>query len=99
MQPGVPPSSDRQNYWAYLFARLKPGVTIEQARAALAPLYSGIVNQVEAPLQKNMSEQTMARFKAKPIVVEDGAHGQSEIVQRGARRRSCCCSASPASCC
>jgi hypothetical protein len=56
MQPGVLPSSNRQNYWAYLFARLKPGVTIEQAHAALTPLYSGIINQVEAPLQKNLSE-------------------------------------------
>ena len=79
MQPGVQPSSDRQNYWVYLFARLKPGITVEQAGAALAPLYSGIVNQVEVPLQKNMSEQTMARFKTKPVVVEPGAHGQSGI--------------------
>jgi predicted permease len=79
MQPGVLPSSNRLNYWVYLFARLKPGVTVEQARAALTPLYSGIVNQVEAPLQQNMSEQTMARFKAKPILVEPGARGQSSI--------------------
>jgi hypothetical protein len=27
---------NRRSYWAYLFARLKPGVSIEQARAALA---------------------------------------------------------------
>jgi predicted permease len=81
MQPSVMPSSDRTNYWVYLFARLRPGVTIEQAHTALTPLYSGIVNQVEAPLQKNMSEQTMARFKAKPIVLEDGARGQNSIVK------------------
>jgi predicted permease len=81
MQPGVPPSSDRQSYWAYLFARLKPGVTVEQAAAALAPLYTGIVNQVEVPLQKNMSEQTMARFKTKPVIVEPGAHGQSGLAR------------------
>jgi predicted permease len=79
MQPGAPPSSDRQSYWVYLFARLKPGVTIDQARASLTPLYSGIINEVEAPLQKNMSEQTMARFRAKPIVVKEGAQGQSDI--------------------
>jgi predicted permease len=81
MQPGVLPSSDRQSYWVYLFGRLKPGITVEQAGAALAPLYSSIVNQVEVPLQKNMSEQTMARFKAKPILVEEGAHGQSGIAR------------------
>jgi predicted permease len=79
MQPSGPPSSDRQSYWVYLFARLKPGVTIDQARASLTPLYSSIINEVEAPLQKNMSEQTMARFKSKPIVVKEGAQGQSDI--------------------
>jgi predicted permease len=79
MQPGVAPSSDRRSYWAYLFARLKPGVTIEQARAALAPVYTGILNEVEVPLQKGMSDQTMARFKARPLVVEPGAHGQSDM--------------------
>jgi predicted permease len=81
MQPGAPPSSDRQSYWVYLFGRLKPGTTVKQSGAALTPLYSGIVNQVEVPLQKNMSEQTMARFKAKPILVEPGAHGQSGIAR------------------
>ena len=98
MQPSVLPSSDRTNYWVYLFARLKPGVTIEQARTALAPLYAGIVNQVEAPLQKNMSEQTMARFKAKPILLEAGARGQNSIAKE-AWTPTGCSSVSPASCC
>ena len=79
MQSAAPPSSDRQSYWVYLFARLKPGVTIDQARASLAPLYSGIVNQVEVPLQKNMSEQMLARFKTKPLLLEPGGRGQSQI--------------------
>src|ERR1019366_3394672 len=39
---------NRRNYWAYLFARLKPGITIEQARTALATPYHTIVNEVEA---------------------------------------------------
>ena len=34
-------------------------------RAALDVPYRAIVNDVEAPLQKGMSEQTMARFRAK----------------------------------
>jgi predicted permease len=65
----------------YLFARLKPGITIDQARAALAPLYSGIVNQVEVPLQQGMSDQTMARFKSKPILIEPGERGQNDIAE------------------
>ena len=67
MQPGLQQRLRRTGaaYWAYLFARLKPGVTIEQARAALNVPYRAILNDVEAPLQKGMSEQTMARFRAK----------------------------------
>jgi predicted permease len=70
---------DRRAYWIYLFARLKPGVSIEQARTALNGQYHAIVNDVEAPLQKGMSEQTMARFKAKGIVADAGARGQSNV--------------------
>jgi predicted permease len=70
---------NRRSYWAYLFARLKPGVSIEQAAAAVATPYRTMLNDVEAPLQKGMSEQTMARFKAKTLVVEPGSRGQSNV--------------------
>ena len=69
----------RRNYWAYLFARLKPGISIEQARVAMATPYHTIVNDVEAPLQKGMSPQTMARFKAKPMLIDAGSRGQSSV--------------------
>ena len=77
MSPGFKSWADRQNYWAYLFARLRPGVSIDSARQALNAQYHGIVNEIEAPLQKGMSDQTLARFRAKPIVVEPGGVGQS----------------------
>ncbi len=70
---------NRRNYWAYLFARLKPGISIEQARTAMATPYRTIVNDVEAPLQKGMSPQTMARFTTKPILLEPGSRGQSSV--------------------
>jgi predicted permease len=79
MVPGFKGFENRRSYWAYLFARLKPGVTIEQARAAMNGLYRPIVNDVEAPLQQGMSDQTMARFRAKELVVEPGARGQSSV--------------------
>ncbi len=71
--------SIRTDYWAYLFARLRPGVTIAEARAALGTQYHAIVNAVEAPLQKDVSQETMARFRAKPILLELGGRGQSTI--------------------
>jgi predicted permease len=70
---------NRRNYWAYLFARLKPGMTIEQARSGLNVLYKRIINEIEAPLQEGMSDQTMARFRAREVTVEDGRRGQSSI--------------------
>jgi predicted permease len=69
----------RTDYWAYLFARLRPGVTIETARASLATQYHAIINDVEAPLQKDVSAQTMARFRAKPILLAPGGRGQSSV--------------------
>jgi hypothetical protein len=58
---------------------LKPGVSIEQARTAINVPYSHIVTDVEAPLQRGMSDQTMARFKAKQVVLDNGARGQSTV--------------------
>ena len=68
---------NRRNYWLYLFARLRPEVSIEQARAAVAPLYRSILTEVEAPLQTDLSDETLARFVAKPLPVRDGRRGRS----------------------
>jgi predicted permease len=86
MQPGFVQGTsngfeNRRNYWAYLFARLKPGMTIEGATTGLNVTYKGIINDVEAPLQDGMSEQTMARFRAKTITLAPGYRGQSDIHQ------------------
>ncbi len=70
---------NRRSYWAYVFGRLKPGVSLEQASAALNGLYTPILADVEAPLQAGMSDATMARFKAKQIVVLPGRQGQSSV--------------------
>jgi predicted permease len=77
MSPGFKAFDNRRSYWAYLFARLKPGVTLADATTAMNAPYHNIVNDVEAPLQKGMSEQTMARFRKKELQLEAGAHGQS----------------------
>ena len=78
MQPNFKGFDDRKSYWAYLFARLEPGVSMEQARAAINVPYRALINDVDAPLQK-MSDQTLARFKAKQITLEDGSRGQSTV--------------------
>lgn len=79
MQPGFTGFENRRNYWAYLFARLKPGVSLEQAKTAINGPYRAILSDVEAPLQVGMSEQTMGRFKAKQIELDPGYRGQSSM--------------------
>jgi predicted permease len=78
MWPNWNAFEDRRSYWAYLFARLKPGVTIEQAEAAINGPYGSILNEVEAPLQR-MSPQTLSSFKAKQIRLAPGNRGQSQM--------------------
>lgn len=70
---------NRLSYWAYVFGRLAPGMTIESARTALEPRYRTIITEVEAPLQQGMSAATMERFKSKPLVLEPGPRGQSSV--------------------
>lgn len=79
MTPGWKGFDRRRRYWAYLFGRLKPGVSIEQAAASINTQYSGILSTVEAPLQEGMSEATMVKFKAKKILLEPGQLGQSSV--------------------
>jgi predicted permease len=79
MNRGFDGFENRRSYWAYLFARLRPGVSTEQAISEIGTLYSGIVNDVEAPLQEGMSDQTLERFRAKQITVVPGRRGQSSL--------------------
>ena len=79
VQPGWEGFDNRRNYWAYLFARLKPGVSMEQATTAINTVYAPILNEVEAPLQQGMSDQTMQLFRSKTIALEDGRKGQSSV--------------------
>ena len=70
MQPGFTGFANRRSYWAYLFARLRPGVSIDQARLAMAGTYRGLINDVEAPLQRGLSDQRMQEFRARTLVIE-----------------------------
>ena len=79
MEPGFNQFHNRRSYWAYVFGRLRPGVSIDEARSKTNVPYRAIINDVEAPLQKGMSDQTMARFRTKAIEVEDGSRGQSSV--------------------
>jgi predicted permease len=79
LNPGWDGATNRRDYWAYLFARLKPGVDPEAAARQMENVYRPILADVEAPLQEGMSPETMRRFLARKLTVEPGARGQSSI--------------------
>jgi predicted permease len=68
---------NRRAYWIYVFGRLKPGIDITAAAAAINPAYHAVLNQTEAPLQKGMSAPTLERFRNRPLELADGSRGQS----------------------
>jgi predicted permease len=79
MEPPFTGFEDRQNYWAYLFARLKPGVSMESARAGINVPYANLIQQ-ELPLQKGLADAKKAEFAAKRVTLADGRRGQSYIL-------------------
>jgi predicted permease len=79
MNPGWTQFDNRRSYWAYLFGRLKPGMTSEAAVRQLDAVYRPILADVEAPLQEGMSPETRRRFLARKLTMEPGARGQSSI--------------------
>jgi predicted permease len=72
----------RTSYWIYLFARLKPGITNEAAQRSINGIYKPIINDVETKLQEGLSPKNIERFRAKEVIVSNGARGQSSLHQR-----------------
>ncbi|MEM1177304.1 MAG: ABC transporter permease, partial [Acidobacteriota bacterium] len=79
LSPGFDGFESRRTYWAYAFGRLKPGVSVEAARAALNPTYRRLILDVEAPEQSGMSDKTLEVFKSKELLLSSGSRGQSLI--------------------
>jgi predicted permease len=88
MAPTIGPyNPNRFGYWAYLFARLEPGVTLEQAAAQLNLVYSGILNEVEAP-QLNPAQLppgAAEQFRARKIAFSPGGLGWGPLRARAER--------------
>src|SRR6185436_1652944 len=79
MEPPFTDFENRRSYWVYLFARLKPGMSVQQAASDINGPYHALINDVDLPLQRGLDPARTAEFKAKRIVLEDGRRGQSSI--------------------
>jgi predicted permease len=70
--------NDRRVLWLQIVGRLKPGVTMSQARASLEPYYHGLLI-MELQSMKMQSERSRERFAAKPLIFEPASKGVSDL--------------------
>jgi len=70
---------NRRSYWVYVFGRLAPGVSLDVAQDRIQTVYSGIIRDVEAPLNQGLPDEMYQRFLDKPILLAPGRLGQSQV--------------------
>jgi predicted permease len=82
MRPGWDRINSRNDHWLYVFGRLKPGLTPEQAEAQFNVPFKALIRDVEYPaLRSGMGDRARAEFQARQVFLRDGARGQNS--QRG----------------
>src|SRR4029077_425636 len=75
--------ASRRSRWVNVFGRLKPGVTIEQAKAMLQPYFHGILEQeILQPFFSSTSAYTREQFLKGQVDLLPAAQGRSPIRQQ-----------------
>ncbi|RPI62215.1 MAG: FtsX-like permease family protein, partial [Lysobacterales bacterium] len=74
----TPLVEDRFFFYAYVFGRLKPGVSVEQAQAVLGTAYRAIVSEVEVPVVAVREPDVVEDYRATSLSLVSGARGQSQ---------------------
>jgi predicted permease len=70
-------ASDRRDHWLYLFARLKPGVSPENAERIINLPFAAIMKDVELPAQRSgLGDAAREELARRRLALEPGAHGQ-----------------------
>ena len=74
---------DRRQRWVNAFGRLKPGVSIQQAKASLQPFMHGMLEmEVKEPAFRNASAYTKQQFLKCWMDVLPGSQGRSYLRQQ-----------------
>ena len=82
MTPGWDDIGDRRSQWIHLFARMKPGYTIDRARASLQPLLSQILQyELTLPEMRDTTAYNRERFLKRQVKMEPAASGYSQTRQ------------------
>jgi hypothetical protein len=75
LQPEWYSLKDRRNYWIEIVGRLRPGVKVAQASAALNPLFHAIREQEFTALRDQSQKERQAFVGASHLNVDAGARG------------------------
>jgi len=76
LQSSLPNHDNRGLHWIHLFARLEPGMTLDEAATAMDARYRAIVSEAEAPLHEDGPDA----LAEKSLVLELGRQGQSALL-------------------
>ena len=73
----------RRQRWVQVFGRLKPGVSMEQAKASLQPIFKATLNmEVQQSAFSRATKYTKDRFLASTIDLLPGAQGRPQFRDR-----------------
>ena len=78
LTPGWDGTDRYDDYWVYLFARLKPGVARAQAETALNSVYAGLVEE-QAKTIRGRDAAYIQRFRQARLTLREGKQGQSSM--------------------
>ena len=82
MMPNTDGMADWNSYWLAVMGRLKPGMSREQAEAAIQPTYAALLQEQLAQIT-GADEAWRTRFAAKRVELTPGAKGR-QIMQNDA---------------
>ncbi len=68
----------RSNYWVKLIARIKPGVALRSAMAAVTPTYQALLAE-DLQHHEHFSEQQKTKFLAQQLIFKNGARGRPQL--------------------
>src|SRR5438105_7994161 len=80
VRPGFRGMFDRRQRWVNVYGRLKPGVTIAQAKAGLQPLFHQIIDdEVKKPAFRNATAFDKEQFLRMWLQVAPGGQGNTNL--------------------
>jgi predicted permease len=80
VRPGFTDQYDRRQRWVNVYGRLKPGMTLEKAKAGLQPLFHQIIDdEVKMPAFRNATPYDKEQFLRMWLDVMPGSQGNTNL--------------------